>query len=235
MKASLQLLERFAKDSPEIKQVHPFIFNANKQVNRLSELVKDLLDVTRIQSGKLEIKKSPFSLTKLIKEVVEETTQASPFKYIIGSLPDVYVNADETRVYQVIDNFLSNAAKYSAGANEIHIWTEKLAEGVKVCVKDFGPGISAGKLPFLFDRFYRIEETRQTVQGLGLGLYICKEIVENHGGKIGADSVVGEGSTFWFILPMIKILNDSNSPDLRIDEKMPKIETPITNPEDKVI
>jgi signal transduction histidine kinase len=234
MKASLQILEKFAKKTPEIKEVHPFIFNANKQVNRLTDLVKDLLDVTKIQSGKLVINKSPFQINRLIQDVVEETTQSSSFNYIIKKSPELYVNADATRIYQVIDNFLSNAAKYSAGKSEIHIWAEQVPEGVKVCVKDFGPGISAGKLPLLFDRFYRIEETRHTVQGLGLGLYICKEIIENHGGKIGADSVLNQGSVFWFILPMIKILNDTNSPDLRVDEKLPETRTQVSDAESEL-
>ncbi|MBC8052396.1 MAG: HAMP domain-containing histidine kinase [Sphingobacteriaceae bacterium] len=202
MKASLQILERFVKNSDESKQIHPFIINANKQVNRLTGLVNELLDVTRIQSGKLAINKKPFLLNELIEEVIHETTQNRKHKHIIKNLSQVYVNADAARIYQVIDNFLSNAAKYSEEADEIHIWSEIDDNQVRVFVQDFGPGIKRDKLPHLFDRFYRIEETQQTVQGLGLGLYICKEIVENHGGKLGATSEVGSGSIFWFELPV---------------------------------
>jgi two-component system CheB/CheR fusion protein len=207
MKASLQVLERFTKDSDEARKMHPFIFNANKQVNRLTDLVKDLLDVTKIQSGKLQLKKQPFLLNELVKEVVADNAQALPQQYVIENLPDTYVNADSTRIYQVIENFLSNAAKYSSSAGRVVIWSEADDKNVKVCVQDFGAGIPSNKIPYLFDRFYRIEETRYTVQGLGLGLYICKEIIENHGGKIGAESEVGKGSTFWFSLPMLKVLN----------------------------
>ncbi|HEY0057468.1 MAG TPA: HAMP domain-containing sensor histidine kinase [Pedobacter sp.] len=217
MKASLQILERFTKESEEARKMHPFIFNANKQVNRLTELVKDLLDVTKIQSGKLQIKKQPFLLDELIREVVAENSLSLPHQYEIESLPKTYVNADSSRIYQVIENFLSNAAKYSTNADRIVIWSETGDKNVKVCIKDFGSGIPSNKIPFLFDRFYRIEETRHTVQGLGLGLYICKEIIENHGGKIGAESEMGKGSIFWFSLPMLKILNIKNQTPVRPD------------------
>jgi len=202
MKASLQILERFAKESPDSQKMHPFIFNANKQVNRLTNLVKDLLDVTKIQNGRLEINKAPFLLNELIQEVINETTQLSQHQFIVQEMPEVYVNADATRIYQVLDNLLSNAAKYSASADRVHIYSEIGAKNVKICVKDFGPGIPKMNLPFLFDRFYRIQETNQAVQGLGLGLYICKEIIENHGGEIGAESDLGSGSVFWFTLPL---------------------------------
>lgn len=205
MKASLQILERFAKSSPESNKMHPFIFNANKQVNRLSTLVTDLLDVTRINSGKLEINKKLFLLNELVKDVVNETTQLAKHKYYIEKMPEIYVNADSTRIYQVVDNFLSNAAKYSADADRVSVWAEIHKDEVKVCVKDFGPGIPAENLPHLFDRFYRIEATSHAVQGLGLGLYICKEIVNSHGGQIGAESELGKGSVFWFSLPLEKV------------------------------
>lgn len=210
MKASLQILERFAKESDELNKMHPFIVNANKQVSRLTNLVKDLLDVTKIQNGRLEIKKAPFLLNQLIKDVVDETTQQSQHRVILSDMPEVYVNADATRIYQVVDNFLSNAAKYSAPSELIEVCSEIDNGNVKVFVKDSGPGIPEEKLPYLFNRFYRIAETRQTVQGLGLGLYICKEIIKNHGGDIGADSKIGNGSVFWFSLPLNSALQAPN-------------------------
>jgi signal transduction histidine kinase len=219
MKASLQILERFSKGSKEAMQMHPFISNANKQVNRLTDLVKDLLDVTKIQSGKLQINRQPFLLNDLIGEVVDSNRQASGHEFVIENLPKVYVNADSTRIYQVVENFLSNAIKYSANSDKIVTWSELQDRHVKVCVKDFGGGIPRDKIPHLFERFYRIEETRHTVQGLGLGLYICKEIVENHGGTIGAESEIGKGSTFWFRIPMLKILDYKRS-DAVVDQNV---------------
>lgn len=204
MKASLQVLERFMKKSAEGQQMHPFVINANKQVNRLTGLVKDLLDVTRINSGKLQINKSSFLLNELIKDVIVETTHTSEHKYEILDLPETSVNADAARIYQVIDNFLSNAAKYSPDAERILIWSQIENDYIKVCVKDFGSGIEKEKIPFLFDRFYRVKEADHSVQGLGLGLYICKEIIDRHGGEIGAESESGKGSVFWFTLPLEK-------------------------------
>lgn len=207
MKASLQILGRMAADKPENRAMHPFIMNSNKQVNRLSGLVADLLDVTKIQSGKLALNKKPFLINDLVNEVVEETTQLSSHEIIIKEIPKIYVNADAGRIYQVIDNLLSNAAKYSVSAGKIEVYAEVNKGDIKICVKDFGPGISSHKLPLLFDRYYRIDETKQTVQGLGLGLYICKEIITNHQGEIGVESTVGEGSVFWFSLPVVKVFH----------------------------
>jgi signal transduction histidine kinase len=212
MKASLQILSRISKEHPLKNEMHPFIMNSNKQVNRLTTLVKELLDVTKIQSGKLIVNKAPFLLNDLIAEVIAETTQGAQRKYIVHQLTPIYVNADATRIYQVLDNFLSNAAKYSSATGNIEISAILSESTVKVCVSDYGPGIPKSKLPFLFDRFYRIEETRQTVQGLGLGLYICSEIVKSHEGDIGAESDLGKGSTFWFSLPVLKVLNGDMAP-----------------------
>ena len=95
---------------------------------------------------------------------------------------------------------LTNAVKYAPESKEILINLEKITDTVKVSVTDKGPGIPADKKPYLFDRYYRVEESKQP--GLGLGLYISSEIISKHDGKIGADSEVGVGSTFWFILPL---------------------------------
>ncbi|WP_207426382.1 sensor histidine kinase KdpD [Pedobacter sp. SYSU D00535] len=203
MKASLQILERLAKNSPGQQQIHPFVVNANKHVNRLTDLVKDLLDVTKIHSGKLMLNMKQFQLNELIKEVVEEKNQVSQQKLVIEQLADGYVEADPNRIYQVFENFLSNAAKYSQESDAIHIYSLVEEGYIKVCVKDFGHGIGEDKIPLLFDRFYRIDETKHSVQGLGLGLFICKEIIKSHNGEIGADSEVGKGSTFWFRLPLV--------------------------------
>lgn len=213
MKASLQILERFVKTCPDSQKIHPFVVNSNKQVDRLTALVRDLLDVTRIHSGRLEIYKRQVEISELIREVVAEKTAVANNEFVIEQLADAEVEADPNRIYQVFENLLSNAAKYSPESARILI-SSQISDGqIKVRVQDFGAGIPAEKIPHLFDRFYRIEETRHSVQGLGLGLYICREIIKSHRGEIGAESKVGQGSTFWFTLPLAK----SSRPELKND------------------
>jgi len=202
MKASLQIVERFARNVPESKQMHPFIINANRHANRLNSLVKDLLDVTKIQNGKLAINKTHFLLNELVSEVITEASQAYNHTYILGDMEAAEVNADPQKIYQVIDNLLSNAAKYSSEKHAIKVYVETSNGFVKVMVKDHGAGITESQLPHVFERFYRVEATKNNIQGLGLGLYICKEIIKSHNGCIGAESQVGAGSTFWFSLPL---------------------------------
>ncbi|WP_423149230.1 sensor histidine kinase [Rubrolithibacter danxiaensis] len=204
MKASLQILERFARNSNESHQIHPFIQNANKQVNRLTGLVNDLLDVTKIQRGKLQLNKSIVSISELVSEAVEEIRHTTEHHYHILDLPNLYVFADKSRISQVLVNFLTNAAKYSPEGKEIVVFAQPEKESIRICVQDFGIGVPKNKIPLLFERFYRVDETENVVQGLGLGLYISCEIIKNHEGEIGAESEVGTGSTFWFRLPVIQ-------------------------------
>ena len=205
MKASMQILERRANSSSDFSTLRPFVSNANKQVNRLTELVNELLDVTRIQSGKLVLDKHETALHDLVKETVEDMQHISHHIYTIQELPKVLIYADSRRIQQVIINLLTNAAKFSPGSTDIVIGMEKDKDSVRFYVRDFGIGIPQTKIPLIFERFYRVEENGNVVQGLGLGLYICSGIIKNHSGKIGAESILGEGSTFWFSLPLAKV------------------------------
>jgi two-component system CheB/CheR fusion protein len=112
------------------------------------------------------------------------------------------VDADRVRLEQVVINFLTNAVKYSPKANKVII-TCIIADGeFKITVQDFGIGIPANKRPYLFDRFFRVQESSTHFAGLGLGLYISAEIIKRHNGKIGVESEMGAGSTFWFAVPV---------------------------------
>jgi len=115
---------------------------------------------------------------------------------------DVIVHADKNRIEQVVSNFLSNALKYSPHSDEIIIKTELKETSLRVAVKDFGIGIPKDKADYIFDRFFRVEESSHLFSGLGLGLYISAEIIERHGGKIGVISEENKGSEFWFEIPL---------------------------------
>ena len=115
---------------------------------------------------------------------------------------DLKVCADAGRIDQIMINFVNNAIKYAPGSKEIRIKVERLGNLAKVSVIDKGPGIPPEQLPYLFDRYYRVDSSGSQYSGLGLGLYISSEIIKKHDGQIGVESEIGKGSVFWFTLPV---------------------------------
>jgi len=203
LKGALQIIERTALKGGDIKTVENFIQKAIKQVNKLTELIKDLLDVTKIQSGKLLLSKTQFMLDELITECCGELQiEAEKHTLVIEGDTNVEIYADRNRLEQVLINLVANAVKYSPEGGKVIISVEKVKEGIKIAVTDFGIGIPENNIHLIFDRFYRVDETSQRYAGLGLGLYISSEIVRQHGGEIGIESTVGRGSTFWFVIPV---------------------------------
>ena len=199
-KASLQVVERMVIKNEALLPAAPFVEKASKQVNKLTGIINDLLDVTRIQAGKLELVKTDFNLMELIKECIENC-QGHDKKHnvAIKGDPDLMINADRNRIDQVLCNLLTNAFKYSPDSKAVSIRFELTPGGqVKVLVTDYGIGIPKDNIDNIFDRFFRVEHTSQNFSGLGLGLYISSEIVKQHNGQIGVYSTLGEGSTFWF-------------------------------------
>ena len=202
LKAILQILERSISQKEDLKPMHSFVQKANKQVVKLTELVTDLLDVTKIQSGNLELNKENFAIVKLIDECCEQTPEKPANCDIeVKGAEDMMVYADRNRIEQVIVNLVNNAIKYTAGDNAITVTITKEAKAVKIAITDHGIGIAEEKLNLLFDRYFRVEETSKNYTGMGLGLYISSNIVRRHGGDIGVDSELGKGSTFWFTIP----------------------------------
>ncbi|HZX57551.1 MAG TPA: ATP-binding protein, partial [Mucilaginibacter sp.] len=205
LKASLQMIERTTLQNESMKSVHGFVQRSIKQVDKLIELIKDLLDVTAIQSGKLELNKTSFVLDGLIAECCSELqAHTDKHKLIVEGDTNIEVYADRNRMEQVLINLISNAIKYSPESDKVIINVKKTDEGVKISITDFGIGIAQNKLPFIFDRFYRVDEKSQKYAGLGLGLYISCEIVRRHEGHIKVESEEGKGSTFWFVIPLNK-------------------------------
>lgn len=196
----MQILERLNSD---VKS-KPFIAKTVQQVRKLSTLVNDLLDVSKIEAGKLQLVKREFDLVKVLSDAVEliRNSQKSHSVQFVSNVQSVIVNADPNRIEQLIINFLTNAIKYSSDAKHVDLILQTDKDQVTVGVKDLGLGIEADKRKHIFTRFYRVEGLNPAISGLGIGLYICKEIVDRHGGKIWVESEYGKGSTFWFSLPL---------------------------------
>lgn len=176
---------------------------ANQAIERLNELVTELLDSSKIQNGQLNFTKTTFDFNTLLEETIENF-QLSAENHRLhkkgNSLKQI--NADRGRLEQVIINLLSNAVKYSPNADKILITIEEKPNMVQVSFEDFGVGMSAKHLDNIFDRYYRVEEHSIHFQGLGIGLYISKNIIERHGGKMWVESEPEKGSIFYFTLPV---------------------------------
>ena len=203
IKAYLQFIGRVKFHSEESAKIYPFITKANNQVNRLTEIIKDLLDVARINENQLGLKLETFSVRDAVIEASEEIFNSiKSHELIMEGNPDIVVEADKFRIEQVLINLISNAIKYSPGSNRIILEVNQEGDSVKVSVTDFGIGIPKDNLQYVFHRYFRVEVTSQNYSGMGLGLYISKGIIERHGGKMNVRSKEGEGSTFWFTLPL---------------------------------
>jgi signal transduction histidine kinase len=199
LKGALQVLDRM-KDAPTPK-LSALLEQATKSMNKVTVLVDELLNASRMTEGQLHLKITRFNLSKAIDECCLHITAAGTYQIVIEGLKDLEVAADSERIQRVIVNFVNNAVKYAATSREIIIRVDREGAFVKVSVADKGPGIAKEKLPHLFERFYRADENGGQYSGLGLGLYISAEIIRKHGGQIGVDSEPGSGSTFWFTLP----------------------------------
>ena len=199
LSASLQLLSRM-KDSPSTEMFPSLIEGANKSLNKVNLLIKDLLNVTKFNHGQLHLNKSWIVLSKLIEDSCQQLNAEGIFSIVINGDLNLKVYADASRIDQVIVNFLNNAIKYSPDSKEIVVLIEKIADTAKVSITDKGMGISSDKIPHLFERYFRVDSSGSQYSGLGLGLYICSEIIKKHQGQIGANSELGKGSSFWFTL-----------------------------------
>lgn len=201
MKLYIDSLRIKTKDSTDEKIIK-IVNSLKNQTERLQELVNDLLDVSRIQTGKLSFTKDVFRLDEQLTETVEELQGAADNRLVLRKAPATLVTADKFRIYQVITNLITNAIKYSAGTGEITIRLTRTKDDVTVSVRDNGIGISRDQQKKVFERLYQVTDDKEkTFPGFGMGLYISKEIVTRHQGKIWVESEKGKGSTFFFTLP----------------------------------
>lgn len=202
VKAFAQILEKRFRKSKDTRDLY-LVKNINTNIDKLTSLVNDLLDVSKIQAGKLQLHKKEFNIDHLIQKIVLD------FQYITAShsisverKAHKKVYGDEERIGQVLINLLTNAVKYSPKADKVIIKSRSNKDFVIVSVQDFGIGIPLDKQNRVFERFFRASDTNQGPSGFGLGLYISWDIIRRHSGKIWVESTVGNGSTFYFSMPL---------------------------------
>ncbi|MBE7178009.1 MAG: hybrid sensor histidine kinase/response regulator [Mucilaginibacter polytrichastri] len=201
VKGYLQLAER-SLEKQDIEQSKMFIHRSRSQVDKLNRIVSDLVDSSHMESGRLHFQFRDFFFESFLDNTIDSFQQANPDICIErrGTAP-LIVHGDEARIEQVLMNFLNNAVKYAPDSKEIvlDIHTQD-DERIEVRVRDFGIGIPKEKQAMVFDKFYRVEETSAQFKGMGMGLYICAEIIREHKGEYGVESD-GRGSTFYFRIP----------------------------------
>lgn len=200
LKANMQLLARI-KDQLAHPMAEKIIDSSMRSMDKLNIMIDNLLNINRFNEGQIKLDKKTFSIEALLGDCCGSVRIEGKHNLIVSG-DDVDVYADESRIEQVVTNLVNNAAKYAPDSSNILLHIEKLEGLAKISVKDAGPGISDEQLPHLFERYWRADHSGNSDSGLGLGLFICAEIVQRHGGKIGAESEIGKGTTFWFMLPL---------------------------------
>lgn len=205
IKAFNQLMQRI--NDPQ--KLAGFVEKSAEHIQRLEKLVNDLLDVTKINAGKLQYNMQPFSFRQMLLDSIEslQHTTAS-HKIIFEEAADITFTGDRLRLEQVMNNFLTNAVKYSPGGEKVLVTLKIEGGNIVVSVQDFGIGISQDHLDRLFERFYRVDNTAMRFEGLGLGLFISSEILKRHQGDFWIESEPGKGSTFYFRLPIVEQSSD---------------------------
>lgn len=204
IKAYIQLLER-AFSATENTTIPIYVERAKDEVIKLENLITDLLDISKIENGKLKINKEEMDLEKTVSNAIETINHTKSSGITIERLGDKFekkVLADAVRIEQVLINFLTNAIKYSPNTEKVLVKTAVKDDNAYIAVQDFGIGIPADKQKHIFSKFYRVEESSVKFQGLGLGLYICAEIINQHSGTYGLESKPGEGTTVYFTIPL---------------------------------
>ncbi|ASU33185.1 PAS domain-containing protein [Mucilaginibacter xinganensis] len=176
---------------------------ANKQVKKMTTMINGFLNVSRLESGKIHIDSQRFDMAGLVKEIEEESAVTiTSHNVIFAPVEETPVYADRDKIGQVINNFISNAVKYSPMGSTIHIACLSGDGSVQVSVQDEGRGISPEDQQKLFERYYRVKDQPATISGFGIGLYVCAEIINRHNGNIWLESEPDKGSTFYFSLPV---------------------------------
>ncbi|MFC1967329.1 ATP-binding protein [Chloroflexota bacterium] len=209
LRTPIHTITGFAKellDAPEMdkKTREEFLAIIARQSEHLNDLVNDILDISRLESGRFQINKQPLSIEDVIHSVIEDLSGLAGEKStvitedIAAGLPQI--EADEKRIKQVIANLVGNAIKFGDSGNNIVVGCRVVENELVLGVQDHGIGIPEEAMPYLFEKFYRVDDENRG--GTGLGLNISKQIIESHGGRIWVESVAGKGSTFSFTLPL---------------------------------
>jgi len=221
IKAGIQLAQRRLNMAPApesrslddlnklLDALHLLLNRSDRQTRLLNRLVDDLLDVSRIQSSKLELHLEQTDLGAIVRDAVQEQSQLAPkrtIRFQAFAHPRLSALADADRIGQVVTNYLTNALKYSQEAYPVEVGLEVKGQQARLWVRDQGPGLPLEEQERIWERFHRapgIEVQSGSGVGLGLGLYISRTIIERHHGQVGVQSAPGQGSTFWFTLPLI--------------------------------
>jgi two-component system, sensor histidine kinase and response regulator len=203
IKAYFQILQ-MTVDTLDKDTIKKYIARCHQQIEKLNDLVRELLDISQIENGKIRFSMEKINFQDVLNSTLEMIRQTNDEVIIkVEGSADVMIIADEMRIEQVLINYLTNAIKYSPSAKEVTVKLYVQGKQLKVSVKDNGIGIPKDKQPFIFDKFYRAEDATHHFQGLGIGLFICAEILRRHSGTYGVYSEPGNGSEFYFTLPIV--------------------------------
>jgi two-component system CheB/CheR fusion protein len=208
LRGYLDMLVSLLPEDGDYARLRRYGLLARAQSERLERLVDDLVSVSRIQSGKFDLKLSRVELAPLVQRSVEwAQTMAERPQILLGLPPDavdpLVVSGDVTRLEQVLMNLLNNAFRHAGGSTHIDVRLRRAGGSAELAVEDYGPGIPAADLPHVFSSFYQGERPGRASSGMGLGLFICREIVKAHGGQIFVRSTEGKGATFTVRLPLL--------------------------------
>lgn len=199
-----QLLEQLIDKNGD-REYKPYIQKINRQTEKLEKLIKDLLELSRAQIGRLVMEKKPFAIDELVTEITDDVAKIAKQKIIVTGETKQLVNGDRDRIGQVFMNLFTNAMKYSPKADEILVHSRVDGDNVVISVQDFGIGIAARYHEKIFERFFRVDDhDEKTFPGMGIGLDFSQDIIQAHGGKISVESEKGKGSTFYVTLPIAK-------------------------------
>jgi signal transduction histidine kinase len=211
---------------PPAESVKNLLQRVGRQVDRLNRMVGDLLDTTRIEAGRFDLRLELRDVRELVSEAVELYRESAPRHSLVLQQAEnpLWVQCDPTRIEQVLNNLLSNAIKYSPRGGQVEVTVSKVEARVVLEVRDQGLGIAAEELPHIFEPFRRSKNTPEDIAGAGLGLSVARRIVEAHAGTLEAHSVLHQGSTFKVTLPLQATLELTPPPQEPVQAEAP--ETP---------